>query len=99
MTEPPPSDPKDLLHIELLPRGRARSTTRHSRAITRGNGGGRSRAVFSTDVAAHASLLATVRPVTASRVRERNHAEYMDRKRSMTERERGREGKGGLFRV
>lgn len=32
MTEPPPSDPQDLLHIELLPRGRARAATRHSRA-------------------------------------------------------------------
>lgn len=32
VTEPPPSDPEDLLHVELLPRGRARATIRHSRA-------------------------------------------------------------------
>lgn len=32
VTKPPPSDPEDLLHIELLPRGRARAATRHSRA-------------------------------------------------------------------
>lgn len=32
VTEPPPSDPEDLLHVELLPRGRTRATIRHSRA-------------------------------------------------------------------
>lgn len=30
VTKPPPSDPEDLFHIELLPRGRARAATRHS---------------------------------------------------------------------
>lgn len=32
VTKPPPSDPEDLLHIELLPRGRTGAATRHSRA-------------------------------------------------------------------
>lgn len=32
VTKPPPSDPEDLLHIELLPRRRPRAATRHSRA-------------------------------------------------------------------
>ena len=68
VTEPPPSDPEDLLHVELLPRGRARAATRHSRARHEemaGESPSRS-AVKAAHCTDRASLLATARPVTAT---------------------------------
>lgn len=71
MAEPPPSDPEDLLHIELLPRGRARAATRHSRArLEEMAGGGAScsavKAAPHRTAPHRTSLLTTARPSPAT---------------------------------